>query len=183
VSKESDSQELLWRAEQLQNAGADLDEPQRISVQKTPLVTEETAAERVTGDKNAGDALWRLRKLMEFLFQPLDELTNEELEFRNELMADDRLASLLRIYQPGVWYLSFCDYLRDKVLPKWDSSSVKKSRARKQGTSGKRDDKKKFKKPLDSVTGKKPLAQGKQNKGQRKKTPDHGKKNGDQGKF
>jgi hypothetical protein len=183
VSAESDRQELLWRAEQLQNAGADVDEPQRRYIQNSPRVTEETAAKVVTGDKNSRDALRRLRELVEFLFRRTDELTIQELEFRNELMADYRLASLLRIFQPDVWHALFCVYLRDFVFPRWNLSSVKKARARKRGKAGKRDGEKKFKKNLASVTGRKPLVQGKRSKGQRKKTPDHGKENSDQGKF
>lgn len=157
---------MLWRAEQLQNAGADLDEPQRRSIQKW-RVTEEQAAERVTGDKNEEHAKQRLHGLMEFLFQRPDELTDEELEVRNGLMADERLASLLRIYQPGVWYLPFCDYLREYVLPKFNP--VKRSRARKKGNKGKRGGEGKFIKILvDPVMGTKTAVTVKRNTGQRK---------------
>jgi hypothetical protein len=132
-------QELLWHAKQLQNAGADLDEPQRRNIQKALRITKTHAAYLATCDENADDALRRLDEVMEFLLQQPDELTDQELEFRNTLMVDERLASLLRIHEPDVWTDYFCAYLREFVFPKWDSSSIKKSRARKRGKEGERE--------------------------------------------
>jgi hypothetical protein len=136
VKERSDEeQELLWRAEQLQNASADIDEPLRRHIEKSRCVTKNHAAWLVTGDEDRGDALRRFDELMNFLLQPPDDLTPEELEFRNEeLMTEYRLPSLLRIYKPGVWYEQFCAYLKEFVWPKWVSSSVPKSRAAKKSS-------------------------------------------------
>ena len=122
-------EELLWRDEQLQNTSLDIDEPQRRSVERSVRVIEANASFLVFRDKNTKRALGRLRELMEFLFCPAPKLTSEELEFRNELMAEYRLPSLLRIYKLGVWYEQFCVYLRDFVVPKW--KLFKKSRTQK----------------------------------------------------
>jgi hypothetical protein len=144
-------QELLWRDELLQKPDLEVDKGFRLSLQNSARVTEAVAAKEVTGDKNVGDALRQLKEMIDFLRQPPDELTDEELEFRNGLMSEYRLASFLRIYEDGVWYAPICVFLRDDVFPKWLSSSIKKSRARRRGTAGKRDGEKKFKKNLASV--------------------------------
>jgi hypothetical protein len=145
VNKRSDKEELLWRAQQLQNASADIDGPLLRYIEKSRRVTKDHAAWLVTGDEDRGDALRRFDTLMDFLLQPADELTLEELERRNELMKEYRLPSLLRIYKPDVLYEQFCAYLREYVWPKWDASSVKKSRVQRPG---KKAVEKKSKKPF-----------------------------------
>lgn len=113
------SQELLWRAQQLQNASADIDEPLRCFVENSSRITEDQAAQEVFDDKHTKRAPGRLRELVKFLLQPTSELTPKSIEFRNELMAEYRLPSLLRIYKSGVWYEQFCVYLKEFVVPKW----------------------------------------------------------------
>jgi hypothetical protein len=92
---------------------------------------------------------------MEFLLQPAVELTLEELELCNELMEEYRLPSLRRIYKPGVWYEQSCAYFRQYVWPKWDSSSVKNSRAQRLGKKAAEKKSKKDLKPQLSHPGNK----------------------------
>jgi hypothetical protein len=96
-------------------------------------LTEEHAA-RLVFDDNKTDAVGvieRLRGLMEFLLCPAAELASDDLkflEFRNKLMANYVLASLLRIYTPDVWHVQWCHELREYVVSKgWESSKIKNS--------------------------------------------------------
>jgi hypothetical protein len=145
VNERSDKEELLWRAEQLQNASADIDEPLRRYIEKSRRVTKDHAAWLVTGDEDRGDAVRRFDELIKFLLQPADKLTVEELGLRNELLEEYRLPSLVRIYKPDALYEQFCAYLKQYVWPKWNSSSVKKSREQRLG---KKAVEKKSKKPF-----------------------------------
>ena len=125
-------EELVWEDERLRNADKDVDENHRRGIERDRRLTEEHAA-RLVFDENKTDAervIERLRGLMEFLFCPADELASKDLKFlkfRNKLMANYVLASLLRIYTPGVWYGQWCYELREHVVSRWEESSVKKS--------------------------------------------------------
>jgi hypothetical protein len=137
--KGASREELLWRDEQLRNADLDVDEPFRRSIERSRRLTEDHAARCVFSDNNTKRRIGRLQELMEFLFRPAAELTDEELGFRIELLEDRGksaryLASLLRIYTPGVWYELSCDYLKRFVVPSW--KTFKKSKARKKEKRG-----------------------------------------------
>ena len=125
-------EELVWEDERLRNADKDVDENHRRGIERDRRLTEEHAA-RLVFDENKTDAervIGRLGGLMEFLLCPAAELASNDLkflEFRNKLMADYRLASLLRIYTPDVWYGQWCYELREHVVSRWEESSVKKS--------------------------------------------------------
>jgi hypothetical protein len=118
-------EELLWEDERLRNADKDVDENHRRSIERTRRRTPDDAARLVFGGENTKRS--RLDSLMEFLLCPAAELTSEQLKFRNQLMTDYRLASLLRVYTRDVWYEQFCFELRQYVVSRWKESSVKNS--------------------------------------------------------
>ena len=118
-------EELLWEDERLRNADKDVDENHRRSIERSRRRTPDDATRLVFGGENTKRL--QLDSLMEFLLCPATELTSEQLEFRNQLMTDYRLASLLRVYTPDVWYEQFCFELRQYVVSRWEESSVKNS--------------------------------------------------------
>jgi hypothetical protein len=129
VSKLS-RQELLWEDERLRNVDKNVDENHRRSIERSRRRTPNDAAQLVFGGENAKRS--QLDSLIKFLLCPAAELTSEQLEFRNQLLADYRLASLLRTYTPDVWYEQFCFELRQYLVPRWEKSSVKNSWAQTQ---------------------------------------------------
>jgi len=126
-------EELLLRDEQLRNADRDIDPAQRKSIEDGVRITRNRAGQLAFNDNHLDRAGQRLDVLMNFLRYPATKLTDEELKFRIELLEDRGksaryLASLLRIYTPGVWYDRFSDYLRQYVVERWKASSVKNTK-------------------------------------------------------
>jgi hypothetical protein len=117
VSKLS-RQELLWEDERLRTKDLDVDDPHRRIIKNSGRVPEEYAARIAFGNEKAESD--QLDNVMEFLLCSAIELTDDQLQFRNELLRDYRLASLLRIYEPDVWYVQFCTELGQYVIPRWE---------------------------------------------------------------
>jgi hypothetical protein len=163
---EKQEQRLLLKAEYLQNRDKDVDKNHRDSIERSERLIEEDAARLVFNDydTDAERVIERLRSLVEFLLCPAAELASidvEFLEFRNGLMADYRLASLLRIYTSGIWYGQWCHELRQYVVSRWedfkreDGSSIKKSWEQKRPKGAAEKNSKKDLKPKLNYDGKK----------------------------
>jgi len=130
-------EELLLLDEQLRNADRNIDQEYRKFIERGEIVTRNEAGQRAFKADHLERAGHELDFLMEFLLQPAAELTDEELKSRIEMlkkgdMSAHYLASLLRIYTPGVLYDRFADELRLRAVDKWEGSSIKKSREQKQ---------------------------------------------------
>jgi hypothetical protein len=133
---ENEKQRLLLQAEYLENRDRDVDEKHRAAIERGGLWTQEDAARWVFNDHttDADRVIERLRILLEFLLFPRAELASvdfEFLEFRNQLYppVNYQLASLLRIYTPGVWHAQWYDELGRYVGSKWEEAKFEDGRS------------------------------------------------------
>jgi len=135
---EKQRERLLLEAEYLENRGKDVDVEHRRLVERSRRLIEEDAARLVFNDytTDADDVVERLRIFLELLLCPAAQLASldlEFLEFRNKFTADYqanyRLASLLRIYTPGVYHEQWCHELREYVGSKWEASKFEDGRS------------------------------------------------------